>query len=107
MPLPPRNDFAVAEATRSSPLEEFEALKEAARERWVKELPNRGMWGGNAVPRGEIRGSYRIIPAVPMDLPIPQGTIGSSIVTEGNGVVEDLRLRYSNGTVERIFTRSS
>jgi hypothetical protein len=107
MPLPPRNDFVAVEAPRSSPLEEFEALAATAREKWVKELPQRGLWGGNPVPRGEIRGSYRVIPAVRMDLPIPQGTIGSSIVTEGNGVIEDLRLRYSNGSVERIFTRSA
>jgi hypothetical protein len=86
-------------------LEEFEQLREDARSRWVADLPNRGLWGGNGVPRGEIRPSYRKLDAADPHLPIPHSTMGSNIAFVGFGVVEDLR-HYVHGVPERIFTKS-
>jgi hypothetical protein len=93
-------------ATVLNALEEFESLREESRARWVQDLPNRGLWGGNPVPRAEIRPSYRIMPESPMDKPICQGTFGSTISHDGPAVIEDLRVRDQRGVPERIFTRS-
>jgi hypothetical protein len=76
--------------------EEFESLEEEARASWIKLLP---------VPRGEVRGSYRLIPECPMDRPILQSILGSSISVEGPGLIEDLRKR-NRGIPERIFSKS-
>src|SRR5271154_2435281 len=86
--------------------DEMDALMEAKRAQWVKDLPTRGLWGSNPVPRGEVRGSYRIIPESPMHLPIVQGLPGSVTCLEGPGMVEDLRFRYPRGNPERIFSKA-
>jgi hypothetical protein len=88
-----------------TPEEEFESLHEEARARWIKLLPTAGLWGGNPVPRGEVRGSYRLLDVPSMDLPIIHGTLGSSQSLVGNALIEDLRKR-NRGTPERIFTKS-
>lgn len=89
-----------------SPEQEFEALREETRERWVRDLPNRGLWGGNPVPRAEIRPSYRVMPESPAHLPIINGTLGSFQSLHGPGLIEDLRQRDTRGIPERIFTKS-
>jgi hypothetical protein len=102
LPLPPSNGVEFVPPK----VDEFEAMSEAARVRFVQSLPTRGLWGGNSVPRGDIRGSYRGIPESPMDMPIIHGTWGSRQQSEGVGVVEDLRYRDSAGNPERIFPRT-
>jgi hypothetical protein len=87
-------------------LEEFDAMREEQRIAWVRRLPTMGLWGGNPVPRGEIRPSYRLMPESPMDRPICHGTFGSVISTDSPGIIEDLRLRDARGIPERIFTKS-
>jgi hypothetical protein len=87
-------------------LSEFEALREEKRAEWVRALPTMGLWGGNPVPRGEIRPSYRRMPESPMDRPIMHGTFGSLQSLDGPGLIEDLRRRDARGIPERIFTRS-
>jgi hypothetical protein len=88
-----------------TPEEEFESLQEEARARWVRALPTAGLWGGNPVPRGEVRGSYRLLDVPSMDLPIIHGTLGSVQSLVGNALIEDLRKR-NRGIPERIFTKS-
>jgi len=85
--------------------EEFEAMREEKKAEWVRRLPTMGLWGGNPVPRGEVRGSYRLMPESPMDMPIMSGTFGSLQSLDGPGLVEDLRYRRK-GVPERIFTKT-
>ena len=89
-----------------SPLEQFESLRADALERWVQDLPMMGLWGGNPVPRGEVRGSYRLMIESPPGMPIMHGTFGSLQSLDGPGLIEDLRHRI-RGMPERIFTKSS
>jgi hypothetical protein len=72
--------------------EEFDQLKEGSRLALIRTLPTMNLWGGNPVPRGDIRGSYRIAVESPMGHPI----------IECNSFVEDLRLR-NKGVPERIL----
>lgn len=85
--------------------EEFDALQDEARARWVRELPSKGLWGNNPVPRGEVRGSYRLMVESPMNMPIMSGTFGSLQSLDGPGLIEDLRYRI-RGMPERIFSKS-
>jgi hypothetical protein len=84
--------------------EEFEGLQQESQERYVRLLPTMGLWGGNPVPRGEVRGSYRIMIESPADMPIMHGTFGSLESLDGPGLIEDLRYRI-RGVPERIFSK--
>jgi hypothetical protein len=84
--------------------EEFEGLQQESQERYVRALPTMGLWGGNPVPRGEVRGSYRIMIESPMGMPIMHGTFGSLESLDGPGLIEDLRYRI-RGIPERIFSK--
>jgi len=86
--------------------EEFAALQQESQERYVRALPTMGLWGGNPVPRGEVRGSYRIMVESPTNMPIMHGTFGSLQSLDGPGLIEDLRRRDTRGIPERIFNKS-
>jgi len=89
-----------------NPEEEFESLRDEKLAVWVRSLPTADLWGGNPVPRGEVRGSYRLMEAPSMELPVIHGTLNSYQSLVGNALIEDLRKRDSRGIPERIFTKS-
>lgn len=92
--------------------EEFDALQAEKREMLLERWQDERRWGGNKVPRGEIRPSYRIAVEMPMDRPITQG-ITDNVVIQSYGppvarydrmsLVEDLRYRGKRGNPERIL----
>lgn len=91
--------------------EDFEELRQESKMRMLRYWQETRRWGGNHVPRGEIRPSYRIAVEVPMDRPIIQKD--ADVVLQSGGpaqsrwkhesLVEDLRYRGKRGAPERIL----
>ena len=92
--------------------EEFDSQRSDKRSQLLSRWQDAKRWGGNAVPRAEIRPSYRIAIEQPLGMPISSKEADTVIQSYGPDVsrgtyeslIEDLRYRGKGGSPESILT---